>query len=86
MSGRPHQGHSCYPDCPSTQEPRVGGKSRSVAGAQSAWSVFKKKFAVVNFRRCILMVCIKSSCFVREKRNSKLYHHLIQEAMWMACI
>lgn len=36
-SGSSHQGHRCCPDCPSTQEPRVRGESRSVAGSQTAW-------------------------------------------------
>lgn len=68
MSGRPHQGHPCYPDCPSTREPRVEGKSRSVAGAQSAgldvWSlvgagVSKEKVCGRKFQKCISMVCMK---------------------------
>lgn len=52
LSGSSHQGHSCYPDCPSTQEPRVRGESRSIAGSQTwgervassecVWAKFRK--------------------------------------------
>lgn len=81
MSGRPHQGHPCYPDCPSTREPRVEGKSRSVAGAQSAglyvWSlvgaVSKEKSCCSEYQKCIPMLCIKPVFFLEGKKlNSKL--------------
>lgn len=52
VSGSSHQGHSCYPDCPSTQEPRLRGESRSIAGSQTwgervafsdcVWAKFRK--------------------------------------------